>query len=197
MSRPPIVDGWSATLASACTLSGVTPLDTFVDRRVDVERAADRAVHLRLPAGHRRIEISEGPVALTCSGVARQRGVERELRDRPPRIVESFSVPSAVTSIACGVVPLPVRDDVAVDRALVAVGRQRRDVELAADALQIEIGDRRVGLVADVLPVDGEAGRAARRRSSRRRPSTARTEGRLVREVRPQDLLIPRRDRRR
>jgi hypothetical protein len=53
-----------------------------------------------------------------------------------------------------------VRDDVPVDGALVAIDCQRRDPKLGADALQIEIGDCRVGLIGDVLTVHSERGGA-------------------------------------
>ena len=91
------------------TLSGVTPLETFGDRRVDVERAADRALQRRLAADRRRIEAGEAAGRLDVRGVvapALPSNVELRNRVRPGSTNRSASR-CAVTSISFGVVPRP------------------------------------------------------------------------------------------
>ena len=101
------------------------------------------------------------PVRLDVGRVVGDRRVERQLRNRPPSIVESVSVPLAVTSISLASSPTRSAVDVPVDRALISRVGKRRHVERVADLLQVEIVHRGVGPVTDGGPVHRDAGGAA------------------------------------
>jgi hypothetical protein len=133
------------------------------DRRIDVDRAADTALQLRIRAEIGGIEALDRRVDLHVRGVVRHLRVEGELRHVTAhdggvgqrsvcRHVHRFRRRSAAA-----------RGNVAVDRALIAIDGQRRHIELLADLLQIELRDRRVRGIGDCLAVQHGC---ARRRSA-------------------------------
>ena len=157
-----MVDGSSVTLPSACTLSGVTPLDRFATVASTSSVPATLPFVSGLPLATAGSKPAKLPAALTCAVSRATAASKVELRDRAAedRRVVQRPVRRHVHRLGRGAAA--AGGDVAVDRARVAIVGQRRHAELLADALQIEIRDGGVGAIREIRSVDRHAGRAAR-----------------------------------
>ena len=126
IARPPTVDGSRVTFAVACTLSGVTPVETFATV------ASTSSVPPTVPfiagrplttAGSKPANV---PVAFTCAvsccRVPSKASCGIVRRGSSYRAAFRFAVTSSRLA-RFGVAPAAARDDVAVDGALVAIGR--------------------------------------------------------------------------
>ena len=93
--------------------------------------------------------------------VLRELRIERDLRD--PSSHDGGVGQRAVRACVhvSGIGSVPLRGDMAVDRARVAIRRERRHVEFLADTLQIEARNGRVRRVADIVAVQSERRGAA------------------------------------
>ena len=96
-------------------------------------------------------------------GIVGERRIERQLRNVPAHDVRVGEIALRRHVHGLGLRAATLRDHVTIDTALVAVVGERRHVELAADALQVEIRDGRVGAVGDVIPIHRKSGGAALR----------------------------------
>ena len=174
IARPPIVEWLEGHLRVGLDAVRRDAARDVRDRRVDIERCRRRCPAAPSAARHRRIEAGEAaraPSRARCRrpGCRRNRAAESCRRGwSNPSACRSPSRPSSF-----GVVPLPFAIDVAVDVALVAIGGQRRNAELArrcaADRGSATVASARYAID---LPLIVDAGRAAardRRAGDRRR----------------------------
>ena len=143
------------------------------ESRVDVQRPADGAFHLRVAARHRGIEVRKRPVRRDMRRIGGDVRCEVEPRDAASHQRRIADRPAGVDVHLLRRRPAPFGDQMGIDVALVAIVRQRLHVELLADALQIQIRDGRIGVVRDVAAVDRRAdaavGRDRRAGNGRRR----------------------------
>jgi hypothetical protein len=128
---------------------------------VHIDRAPDDAGHGGLAAGDREIESGEGAVRRHVRRIVRHRGVEGDLRNLTAHHRRIRHRPAGGDIHLFRRRAAAFGGDVGVEDALVLVRRQRRHLELGANPLEVDVLDRGVGVVSDLLAMDVERDPAA------------------------------------
>ena len=111
ISRPPTVDGSRVAFAVACTLSVVTPVETFASVASTSSVPPTVPFIAGLPLTTAGSKPANEPVALTCAVSCCKVASNASCGISPPMIAVSLSVPFAVSVISsgrAGIVPLPL-----------------------------------------------------------------------------------------